>query len=167
MKKYILSFLLLIVSTACIMAGCTYSHQNYDNIPISINNSWRVDEDSRIYLDLEITNNTNKTIKYFRAAYFIYTYDSNGYLRTITEHGFGNLLIMGENKLLHGKSTESISLPTSFSSEDIHRIEVNLYVSWIDFTWFGGEWGNKSVNSSSDPGIAKIAVKLDIQPYIV
>jgi len=170
----IVGILLSGIIMACSLTACTFNTfnpdeidwtVNYNNIPISVNNSWHVGEDSKIYLDLEITNNSNKTIKCCKVAYFTYAYNSEGRVIGESDAKIGNFLVFNKNKLLHGNSTITISLPITEYNVTIHNIEVNFYVQWIDFTWFGGEWGSKSRDSNTDYGISKISAKLDIKLY--
>jgi hypothetical protein len=182
---------------------------SYDNIPISIaSSSWRIDESSQdfalskdgvfftqynysLYLDLEITNNSNKTINNIRAfyGYEITSNDNSEYAYTYEQHNYSDLLSKNRrsagafyyesgNYSLKGGESIMISLyiegflrsekhDNPFADKEISGFE--LYISWLKFSGFGGQWGDAfSIPSwpvPEDFDLSSVTVKFDIEPF--
>ena len=129
---------------------------DYLNLPLSIEASLRLERDIEnrplVYLDMQITNNSKKTIN----AIDIYVTHA---LYTMTP--YGNTLFMGRNSLqmpqplwkgikcIRGYSTThmNVQLNTEVWNYDttgleFSRVECELYITWIRYAWNLKPWGN-------------------------
>ena len=138
MKKTSLVRFLVIsfaVSILCITAGaCDNGPLQYEGDPISAIGSIRWEENSgKIYLDITVTNNTNKTIKRISGNELKYTLSGNEteyYLRT---SGMMSLPDIGNSKQTikaHSSRTYSIDV-WSFTGRD-EEVKAYRHVLVVD-----------------------------------
>jgi len=225
MKKSIILIAVFVFVLVTVSWSAVPHRHSYENIPLSINSSWRISDSiykspythypdsdiptgSSIWLDLEITNNSNKTIDNIRAYGNSYIYEQDGKLSfsSITHSGMNllwdtNLWDMAiiyssgnssyPSSTLRGKETRTVSLFVAnafdtdmWSAEEYiksfyNRIEADLYITWIHYTGFGGQWGHAFGITQWERAIEWVsndsyivgenrpvnAVKIDIEPF--
>ncbi|MCL2474661.1 MAG: DUF5067 domain-containing protein [Chloroflexi bacterium] len=139
---------------------------DYQNLPITIEaRGLRLEKDSKneplVYLDIEITNNSKKTINAIDIciSYTLYTIYPNG------EEGFFKQVTFLDTKpmwkgikFIGGYSTTTVGMQLEitnndffgFNNEDyylhlidnISKVECELYITWIRYAWYVKPWGN-------------------------
>ena len=67
---------MLIMSSISTLA-CTTDTNNYDNIPIGVENSWIINREGYYCLRLDITNISSKTIRDVQGIFYYIDYDDN------------------------------------------------------------------------------------------
>jgi len=109
----------------------------YDSLPVEVQTTWRVDDKQDVYLDVSITNKSNRTIDELEGVHFAYAYDNEHSLLSKNSNIIKSLL--SHNEKIKKGETHTISLSAFKLSDDINLIECNFYVTWVGFTFY--EWG--------------------------
>ncbi|MCL2474822.1 MAG: hypothetical protein FWF37_01625 [Chloroflexi bacterium] len=155
---------------------------DYAKLPISITTNTRLEQkDNKIlaYLDIQITNNSKKTIssiQYYLTS-TVYTKDSDGNERLFkhpnTLFTLPQLMWDGVKFIGSGKSA-FVSIPIGEVNSnnlandiDIVKIEYNLYINWIRYTI--GQWGSHSMFFELDIHFSTItnnAPKIDVPTFV-
>ncbi|MCL2475038.1 MAG: arrestin family protein [Chloroflexi bacterium] len=159
----------------------------FENMPVSFKNSWHIERDNnrrydQILVNLDITNNSKKTIKNLKISYYCYIHNDLPY---VNYRDNINLLKLNRDvDIIRSGQTVSISLQlfsigsvgnitdsdVEFLFDRVDKLELEIYVHWAQYTWFGGQWGDvfgslRHVDGELD-NLSSSGIKIDMEPYI-
>lgn len=118
--------------------------------PVEVQTAWRVDDKQNVYLDVSVTNKSNRTINVLEGVHFPYAYDSEGSLLSRKINTSKSLLT--DNEKIKKGETWSASLSTFTLDDDIDLIKCSFYITWIGWTFYEGKAGIGG-HSNSDIGL--------------
>jgi len=173
MKKIIVIALSLVTLTSgsLILNSCTHKYGSW-NCPVSIETEWRMgvssDDLEYLYLDVYITNNSDKTIKSLTYAYdgvVNYSEDSSTISSSVTTgNSYLGSNLLSDNKLIKSGETFKLILRFGLSRDTIFNATCDFYINWVKFTWLSGQWGYESLQSES--AFEQHAFKISVPTFI-
>ena len=149
--------LILLVAVSLFVVGAVafapYYTPTFENIPISVNSSWRIgkapwDYDRELlYLDLDITNNSNKTINNIRAFYHFSGNYNNGDTISHWNHGENILVFDTYEKVSrpddeynsYYQSRQSLTIPKGQTVRISLPLNTYRYIINYDFAEYANE----------------------------
>ena len=184
MKKSVILAVILTFVAGVVGQGVLMPYKpKFEDALVVFENSWRTEcfsdgLSTQIYLDLNITNNGKKTIKNLYVAYKISIFRDNIEEPYTVSRARVNLLrVDWPAKTIASGETVSVGLQimsmgtitdenglTSPSFDLVNKMEIELYVYWIQYTWFGGQWGDIYADMRSN--IGEYGVRNSLQSYI-
>jgi|GEM_PF-2212518 len=189
MKKSIILFSIMTFVVGVISLNVYLPYEpTFEEMPISINkNSWRVERPSPghdVFVEFEITNNGKKTVKNIMLTQIITVYrDDMEQPHTTTGVGIvlkqqrgntsvirnGQTVVWSSHVKSFGLSGDSLNALTPVFDK-VSKIEVVLYINWIQFTWLGGQWGDMygalRYHQGEFSNLSSFGVIVKCQPYI-
>ncbi|MCL2474979.1 MAG: hypothetical protein FWF37_02465 [Chloroflexi bacterium] len=166
-----LLFIILVFGSMSLIGCSNRDTDNFDNLQVSVDSRWFINQEGYFCLGLTITNNSDATINDIQASYFweyknqdeailgsnsvsgatLYRYDTDGY--EIRGHPKMNI-----------KPGETFScIAYKVSRHDIaYQFDINIYITWVDFSKTAN-WGTRNL-VDSEQNLASKAPQIDVHP---
>ena len=155
------------------LVGCA-GKDSYDfsDPPVDIQSKWFMNKEGLFCLELTVTNNSQKEIKYLKGNIFfkdtgqdgtiyqefdypgirLYIYDING------------IEVPGQKLSIKPQETFSFVVYKLWPKTITYQFDVSIYLTWIDFAG-QDNWGAKNI-SGTEQEIAAFAPKIPVEPII-
>ena len=150
--------------------ACDKPNPTFDNIPLSISNTWHIVDESEAYLEFHIKNESNRSIKEIRCVRIVnHSYDVDDEMISFDMSWSSFTLYSSEiHEPLKKDQTIIVSYRTSIGDPSVHTVNARLYITYIEFAWPATHhWGDKNFvfNSLNEAALNGHSALFNMEPY--